>query len=70
MQNQIQIGELLNKAPGLILAVLSIGVVLFSYFYVRNIFQKTNEIEENIFIVKDWMDNLEYIVFMQRGPIS
>jgi len=70
MQNQIQNCDLLNKLPGLILAALPIVIVVFLYLYVRNIFKKTDEIEENIFIVKDWADNLEYIVFMQRGPIS
>ncbi len=66
----MQICDLLNKLPSLILTTLSIGIVLFSYIYIRNIFKKSDEIEENIFIVKDWIDNLEYIVLMQRGPIS
>ena len=74
MQNQIQkcliSCDLLSKLPGLILTILSTGIVVFSFFYVRNIFKKADEIEENIFIVKDWIDNLLYIVLMQRGPVS
>jgi len=74
MQDQIQninIGyQLLDKLPSLVLSILSLTIVLFSYFYVRTVFKKVNAIEENIFIVKDWLDNLEYIVLMQRGPVS
>ncbi|MCX6705704.1 MAG: hypothetical protein NTV24_01185 [Candidatus Woesebacteria bacterium] len=52
------------------MTILSVGFIIFSYFYVSNIFRKTNKIEENIFIVKNWLDNLEYIVLMQRGLVS
>lgn len=72
MQNQISTYlascDLLNKLPNLVLAGLSIIVGIFLFFYVRNIFKKSDEIEENIFIVKDWVDNLEYIMYMQKGP--
>lgn len=74
MQNQIQTCfincNLLDKLPGLILAVLPTALIIFSYFYVSNIFKKVNEIEENIFMVKDLIDNIEFIVFHQKGPIS
>ncbi|MBI2066006.1 hypothetical protein HYT60_00670 [Candidatus Woesebacteria bacterium] len=72
MQSQVQTyfpnRDLLNYLPSLILAILSVVVAIFSYFYVKGVFKKADEIEENIFIVKGWADNLEYIVYMQRGP--
>lgn len=74
MQNQIQTYlasyDLLNKLPALILSFLTAGLLVFSTLYVRGIFRKCDEIEENIFVVKNWLDNLEYIVLMQRGPVS
>ena len=74
MQNQIKSYlidcDLLNKLPGLVLSVLPVVLIIFSYFYVSNIFKKVNEIEENIFMVKDLIDNIEFIVFHQKGPIS
>lgn len=72
MQSQIQTClancDLLNRLPSFIITILSVGVAVFSLFYIRNIFKKADEIEENIFIVKNWLDNLEYIIYMQRGP--
>lgn len=70
MQNQINWSLVLDKLPSLILAVISVIVFVGSYFYVRSVFKKVDEIEENIFIVKDWIDNLLYIVLMQRYAIS
>lgn len=59
MQNQIQTFDLLNKLPSLILAALPIVIILLSYFYVRNIFRKIDDLEKDIFAVKDGIDNLE-----------
>lgn len=74
MQNQIQTCfvncDLLDKLPSLVLAVLPTAVIIFSYFYVSNIFKKVGEIEENIFMVKDLIDNLEYIMLYQKGAIA
>jgi len=70
MQNQINYSLILDKLPNLFVAVVSFLVVAGSYLYIRDVFKKADEIEENIFIVKNWLDNLEYIVLMQRGPVS
>ncbi|MCJ7740569.1 hypothetical protein MUP32_04620 [Candidatus Microgenomates bacterium] len=60
--------NLLDKFPSLILAILPIGFSLLFIWYVINVFRKADDIEENIFIVKDWIDNLEYIIYSQKGP--
>ena len=69
MQNQPNYSLILDKLPNL-LAVVPIVFIVGSYFYIRSVFKKADEIEENIFIVKDCLDNMEYIVLMQRGPVS
>ncbi len=70
MQNSVNWNPILTKLPNVIVAAVSVVIAIGSFFYVKRIFKKVDEIEVNIFIVKDWIDNLEYIVLAQRGPIS
>ena len=70
MQNQINYSQILDKLPSVVVTLLTTIVIIGSYFYIRGVFKKADEIEENIFIVKDWLDNIEYIVLMQRGPVA
>lgn len=74
MSNQIKTCfldcDLLSRIPNFTLAFLSVGFVIFACLYVGKIFRKVHEIEKNIFIVKNWVDDLEYIMLMQKGPIS
>ena len=74
MQNQIKTCliqcDFLNKLPSFVLTIFSVVFIIYSYFYVKNIFTKADEIEKNIFLVKDVIDNMEYLMLHEKGPIS
>lgn len=61
MNNQIQTIDYdwLGKLPGAVLAIVSVTLLLGFAFYVWKVFEKVKGKENEIFEVKDQIDNLE-----------
>ncbi|MCL5125308.1 MAG: hypothetical protein M1511_12575 [Deltaproteobacteria bacterium] len=69
-QTQLTIYDWLGKLPGAVLAIISTCLLLGFAYYVWQVFGKVKNKEDQIFAVKDEIDNLEMTMHKKRGPVS